>query len=541
MMEKRYAGRPASPGIALGALFTVATGTGTRTASGTAQSEEEALRCALSASLIELRQLIERSPKDAAAILEFQVALLEDDVLAEPAFSAIAAGGAADHAWRYALQEEIAGYEASDDENFRARSADLYDIRDRVLAHLTEATFEDTVPPGAIVAAHDITPSRFLAIDWSRGGALALSAGSATSHVAMLARSRGVPAVVGLNVDLADLSGEALVDAHRGVLIVDPGPAARAQFESDARAAADARAVAAAAALGPAVTADGTRIEIMLNVADPGELAELDPAICDGIGLVRTEFLFDDRQGLPDEEQQYRTYRHIAEWAQGRPVTIRTLDAGGDKPIPGLTPTGESNPFLGVRGLRLSLAHPDIFRTQLRALARAAMHGDIKIMLPMVTQPSELALARGMLDAEVAALHAASNPARRASLGIMIEVPAAAIAADQFDAEFFSIGSNDLTQYTAAAGRDIGAVTDLADPTQPALLRLYGWIVKAARVRNIAVSLCGDAGGDPSAIPLLLASGLRTLSMAPALVGSAKAAVATVDLRAISELEPWPS
>ena len=144
----------------------------------------------------------------------------------------------------------------------------------------------------------------------------------------------------------------------------------------------------------PAVTADGTTIRIVLNIADPRELSDLDPAICDGIGLVRTEFLFHNQQGLPDEEQQYSTYRRIVEWAHDRPVTIRTLDAGGDKPIPGLTPTGESNPFLGVRGLRLSLAQPDVFRTQLRALARAAMHGNVKIMLPMVTHPRELAIAR---------------------------------------------------------------------------------------------------------------------------------------------------
>jgi phosphotransferase system enzyme I (PtsI) len=288
------------------------------------------------------------------------------------------------------------------------------------------------------------------------------------------------------------------------------------------------------------VTADGVQIRVMLNISDPRELADLDPAICDGIGLVRTEFLFHDRQGLPNEEQQYSIYRRIAEWAQGRPVTLRTLDAGGDKPIPGLTPAGESNPFLGVRGLRLSLAQPDVFRTQLRALARAAMHGNVKIMLPMVTQPRELAVARSILDAEVAALDAAGIPARRASLGIMIEVPAAAIAADQFDAEFFSIGSNDLTQYVAAAGRDIGAVADLADPTQPAMLRLFRCVVDAACARNIEVSLCGDAGGDPRAIPLLLAAGLRSLSMAPALVGGAKLAVAAADLASIAESEPWP-
>ena len=267
----------------------------------------------------------------------------------------------------------------------------------------------------------------------------------------------------------------------------------------------------------------------------------MDPAICDGIGLVRTEFLFHDQQGLPNEEQQYSIYRQIVEWARDRPVTIRTLDAGGDKPIAGLTPTGESNPFLGVRGLRLSLAQPDVFRTQLRALARAAMHGNVKIMLPMVTHPHELAIARRMLDAEIAALIAAGIPARRASLGIMIEVPAAAIAADQFDAEFFSIGSNDLTQYVAAAGRDIGAVADLADPTQLAMLRLFRCVVDAAHARHIDVSLCGDAGGDPRAIPLLLAAGLRSLSMAPALVGGAKLAVAAVDLSSMVEPEPWPT
>jgi len=540
-MEKRFAGRSASPGIALGALFPLTIGTGARVASGAAESEAEALRSALRAAGIDLKDLIERSNEDAAAILEFQVALLEDDVLAEPAFSAIVAGGAADHAWLHAMQQEIAGYEASDDEYFRARAADLYDLRDRVLAHLTGSAIEAAVPPGAIVAAVDLAPSRFLGIDWSRGGALVLTAGSTTSHVAMLARSRGIPAVTGLGVDLAELSGQALVDAHRGVLIVNPGPAARAQFDRDAKADAAARALAAAAAIRPGVTADGTPIRIMLNISDPGELADLDPSICDGIGLVRTELLFHDRQGLPSEEQQYAVYRRIAEWAQGRPVTIRTLDAGGDKPIPGFTPTGESNPFLGVRGLRLSLARPDVFRTQLRALARAAMHGDVKIMLPMVTQPRELAVARDLLDAEVAALAAAGIPARRASLGIMIEVPAAAIAADQFDAEFFSIGSNDLTQYVAAAGRDIGAVADLADPTQPAMLRLFRCVVDAARARRIDLSLCGDAAGDPRAIPSLLAAGLRSLSMAPALVGGAKRAVAAVDLRSIAESEPWPA
>jgi len=540
-MEKRFAGRPASPGIALGVLFPVRVGTHARVASGAPESEAHALRSAIGAARSDLKDLIDRSTGDAAEILEFQVAMLEDEVLAEPAFSAIVTGCTADHAWLDAMQSEIGGYEGSDDEHFRARAADLHDLRDRVLAHLTGSTIDAVVPPGAIVAAIDLAPSRFLAIDWSRGGALVLTAGSTTSHVAMLARSRGIPAVTGLGVDLAELSGQALLDAHRGVLIVNPGPEARAQFAWDAKADATDRALAAAAAMRPGVTADGTPIRITLNISDPRELADLDPSICDGIGLVRTEFLFHSLQGLPDEELQYVVYRRIAEWAQGRPVIIRTLDAGGDKPIPELTPVGESNPFLGVRGLRLSLARAEVFRTQLRALVRAAVHGNVKIMLPMVTQPRELAAARSILDAEVGALVAEGIPARRASLGIMIEVPAAAIAADQFDAEFFSIGSNDLTQYVAAAGRDIGAVADLADPTQPAMLRLYRYVAATACRRDIEVSICGDAGGDPRAIPSLLAAGLRSLSMAPALVGAAKRALGAIDLRSISKSEPWPT
>ena len=541
MIEKLFAGRSASPGIALGPLVSLVPDAGMRVASGTIDIEARALREALAQAQRDLRRLVDQSPNEAAEILGFQLALLDDDVLAEPAFAAIAEGRAAHDAWQEAMEAEAAGYEASEDEYFRARAADLRDIRDRVLAAITGSDPVADVPPGAIVAAVDLAPSRFLAIDWSRGGALVLTAGSATSHVAMLARSRGVPAVVGLGVDLAELAGHALVDAHRGVLIVNPGAAARAQFERDARSASGARALADAAALRPAATLDGTPIRILLNIADPAELNSLDPAICDGIGLVRTELLFHDRHELPDEAHQYAVYRRIAEWAQDRPVTIRTLDAGGDKPIRNLTPTGESNPFLGVRGLRLSFARPNVFRIQLRALARAATHGNVKIMLPMVTLPHELAQARAMLDEEVAALLSANIPALRPPLGIMVEVPAAAIAADQFDADFFSIGSNDLTQYVAAAGRDIGAVAELADAVQPAMLRLLRYVVDVARSQQIDVSLCGDAGGDPHAIPLLLATGLRCLSMAPALVGSAKLALAKIDLRELPQVAPWPA
>jgi len=353
----------------------------------------------------------------------------------------------------------------------------------------------------------------------------------------MLARARGVPAIVGLGVPLSELRGEALLHATRGLLIIDPGPAERAAFEREVQAVTAERQLTDSLRCAQAMTKDQTPIRVLLNIAGISELDGLDPAIGDGIGLVRTELLL---EGLPDEEAQYAAYRRIAEWAGGRPVTIRTLDAGGDKPIPGLTLAAEKNPFLGVRGLRLSFAAPEIFRTQLRALLRAAVHGDLKIMLPMVTLPRELERARAMLDEELASLVAAGVPARRPSLGIMIEVPAAAIAADLFHADFFSIGSNDLSQYVAAAGRDVGALAELADPTQPAILRLIRHVVRVAAARGIDLSLCGDAGADPAVIPHLLGAGLRSLSVSPALVGRTKLAIAGVDLREVAEVPSWP-
>jgi phosphotransferase system enzyme I (PtsI) len=354
----------------------------------------------------------------------------------------------------------------------------------------------------------------------------------------MLARARGVPAVVGLGVPLSELRGQkqALLHAGRGVLVIDPGPAERAAYEREVQAVTAERALTDTLSTAQAMTKDKTPIRVLLNISAIAELDGLDPTICDGIGLVRTELLL---EGLPGEDTQYAAYRRIAEWAGGRPVTIRTLDAGGDKPIRGLTVAAERNPFLGVRGLRLSFAAPAVFRAQLRALLRAAVHGELKIMLPMVTLPRELERARAMLEEELAALAAAGVPARRPSLGIMVEVPAAAIAADLFDADFFSIGSNDLSQYVAAAGRDVAALAELADPTQPGVLRLIRHIVAVAAARGIEISLCGDAGADPAVIPHLLGAGLRALSVPPALVGQTKRAIAGIDLRELPEVRSW--
>jgi phosphotransferase system enzyme I (PtsI) len=532
MGELRLTGRFASGGFAAGPVAVLSGFAAVSRRSGEPDQEAAALRDAIVAAIGQLSQLASDAQDDGAAILAFQIAMLEDEALAASAFEAIAKGTGADRAWRAALDAEIKGYETADDEHFRARANDLRDIRDRVLRTLSSAASEPGLPPGAIVLAEDLTPSRFLATDWSNGGGIALTRGSASGHVAMLARSRRVPMIVGMQIDLGAFGGhrEALIDGEFGTLCLDPAPETRKSFAARARAA-DRRQGAAEFFLGrPAVTRDGTPIAVCINVADPGEIETLDPATCDGIGLVRTEFLFHRQGRLPDEESQYRVYRRLAEWARGKPVSIRTLDAGADKPIPGLTIDGETNPFLGVRGIRLSLAKPEPFRVQLRAIARAAVHGAVEVMLPMVALPDELAAARRYLDREIEALTAEGVACRRPALGIMVEVPAAAIAIERFDAAFFSIGSNDLTQYVMAAARDLDAVAALNDPSNPAVMRLIAEVAAHGAAIGRKVSLCGDAAGEPKLIRALLTAGLRALSVAPTALARTKEAIASVDL-----------
>jgi phosphoenolpyruvate-protein phosphotransferase (PTS system enzyme I) len=527
--EVHLTGRPAAPGLAIGPVTLLTAAVADRSAVGDPTQEASALQAAIKAAAADIAGLIATVQGEAVDILEFQVAMLEDDALAEGAYDAISAGIAADHAWRSALDAEISGYRDATDEYFRARAADLADIRDRVLAHLS-GTDTARISGDSIVAGEDISPTIFLAADWTRGGAIALAAGSPSSHVAMLARARGAPMVVGLGP--LSWNGHppalALVDGDAGTVVFDPEPETRRLFEHRMVAANAARTAADAGSAGPACTADGRRIAVLLNIAAPEDLAGLDPAICDGIGLVRTEFLFEASHGLPDEDAQYAVYRRILDWAEGRPVTIRTLDAGGDKPIAGLTIDGERNPFLGLRGIRLSLARPEVFSVQLRALCRAAVHGTLKVMLPMVAVPSELDRAGGMLDAEFAALKAKGIACARPPLGIMVEVPAAALRAGDFAAAFYSIGSNDLTQYTMAAARDIGAVADLNDTGNPAVLALIAQTVEAGRKRGVEVSLCGDAAADTRLTTALLATGLMTLSVSPIAVARLKATIAKV-------------
>jgi phosphotransferase system enzyme I (PtsI) len=276
---------------------------------------------------------------------------------------------------------------------------------------------------------------------------------------------------------------------------------------------------------GPARTATGELVRLMINVTGLAELAALDPGHVDGIGLMRTEFLFHGREKLPAEEEQYRIYRRMLEWAGDKPVTIRTLDAGGDKPIAGLTQPDDMNPFLGVRGVRLSLRRPEVFREQLRALARAAVAGNLKVMIPMVTVPEELDRCRALFEQACDELRREGTDARMPPLGMMVEVPAAALTIEDFNADFFSIGSNDLIQYVTAASRDEPQLADLARPSR-AVFNLIGHVVNYADSCGRETSLCGDLAGDPEQVAALLDQGLRIFSVAPGAVGPVKAAIA---------------
>lgn len=527
LSERVLTGVPVSGGSVLGVCHRLADKRFTRDR-GDPGEEAEAFRSAVFLAGKELEDLSAGLDRLAAEILEFQQVLLEDEDLLAPVFSRIDSGESADGAWAAVLSGEIAEYQAADDEYMAARAADLGDLRDRVLRALSAPqSAGDTPPDGAIVVAGDLTPSAFLELDWTRLSGAALGAGSATSHVSILARARGVTMVVGLG-DIDVHEGETLaLDGRTGTLIVAPSDETRARIGMQISQEADLKAREAEIACKPAVTRAGRKIRVLVNVDDPSILESLDPEICDGIGLTRTEFLFSD--GPPNEETQLRAYETIVRWAKGRPVTIRTLDAGGDKPVPGVTLDGEQNPFLGVRGLRLSLLDRPLFRVQLRAIARAARLGPVKLMVPMVTAPFELKEAKAELDLALAELAAEGLSHARPECGIMIETPAAALTAVDWDADFYSIGSNDLVQYVTACARDNPNLAELADPLNPAVLELIARTVAAGRARGVEVSLCGDMASSPELVPVLLSLGLECFSVAPAQVGPVKLAIGSAE------------
>jgi phosphotransferase system enzyme I (PtsI) len=508
-----YRGRTASIGFAHGPLIRVDAGTSGERIAGNLAEEALALRAAIDRASGQIADLAGIAGGEAAQILEFQVALLEDEDFIEAIFASIGEGDPADVAWRSALDAQIADYNSAADEYLKARSSDLADLRDRVINNLRGDEGQVLkIPTGAVVCADDLPPSRFLEIDWSGGGGLALLRGSPTSHVAMLARARGIPMVVQLGA-IPDIGATALLDGEGATLELDPSAEQVRLFETRRESHRKSRASARAILRRPTASWRGERIKLFINIQRVDDLEHADAQYADGIGLMRTEFLLTERGGLPDEETQFQAYDAVLRWADRRPVTIRTFDAGGDKPVPGFTLDGEANPFLGLRGLRLCLARPEIFAIQLRALARAAVRGNLKVMFPMVTSADELEAGRKLFADVVQRLQADGIAAMLPELGIMVEVPAAALAVKSFKASFFSIGSNDLAQYVLACDRTNGALAPLMDPLHPAVLELIARTAEHGRRAGISVSLCGDMASDPRCLPALLNCGLRELSV----------------------------
>ena len=530
--ERVYRGEPASPGLAIGALVRVPAPRPVVDDAGEPPAGAKLrLAAAIRQAKGELSALIAAADAMGADILAFQHELVDDPTLAEAADSVIDRGMGAVSAWQAAIGEQIAVYESADDEYFRARASDLADLRDRVIGVLCGAgnAVPRDVPDGAIVLAEDMTPSVFLSFDWRRLGGAALTGGSRASHVAMLARARGVPLVTGLEIEPTAFVGDAVLDAHGGMLVVSPDATTRARYASRIAENEELRRRARDWRSRPAVTAAGERIEVMVNIDDPGAISDEILRASDGIGLLRTEFLFIGRERLPSEDEQFNAYTRILHRLGGKPAIIRTLDVGGDKPLPGVNIAAESNPFLGLRGIRLCLEKPELFRPQVRALLRTGIDKALRVMLPMISTAAEVEEARQVFADNLADLQRAGVPAAMPLLGIMVETPAAAIAADLIDADFYSIGSNDLTQYVMAAARDSGGrVARLNDPAHPSVIRLIERVVAHGRASGKPVSLCGDMASDPALVPILLDAGLRRISVAPASLGRIKLAISKV-------------
>jgi len=493
----------------------------------TVDSETRLLHESIQAVSAALGALIETAAKDIAEVLEFQLSLLQDRSLIDPVLAAITNGSPAHGAWAQTLDEHIGQYEESEDSYFRGRASDLTDLKQQVLNHLYGQTVNlPSLIQDTLIIAEDLAPSDFAVLDQRYFKGLILQKGSLNSHVALLARSRGIPMLVGLKTAAVKTDTTAILDAVEGRLIGAPNQETLADYRQ--RIEAEQKLAASQQKYLTVKTSllTGERIYIGINVGRLEDLKWVSADHCDGIGLVRTEFLFDDPRGMPDEEKQFAAYKKLAHWAQGKPVIVRTLDAGGDKPIEGLTEKNENNPFLGIRGIRLSLRHEDVFRTQLRALVRASAYGNLKIMLPMVTVPQELDQAQEILDEVWLQVRRQDPQSKKPPLGIMVEVPAAAMCIEDFDADFFSIGSNDLIQYVTACDRGEGKIDHIYTGANRAVFELIGKTIEHGRLTGKQVSLCGDMAGQTDYVDALLDMGLRHFSVAPADLARVKAFLA---------------
>lgn len=499
---------------------------------------EESIR-----QITEVRQQTEDSlGQELAKIFSFHLGMLADPSLTEQFRAKVKTERVTAEYAVFSVMSDLAKtFLAHQDRYFRDRVTDIYDLKRRLLRQLISTGQNDLskVEAPSIVIAHDLTPSQTAALDKTKIMALATDAGGRTSHTAILAHALGIPAIVGLE-DLAQRveSGDTvIIDGHRGIVIVDPDAAQLLEYKQELRRLEQSDRELAKLRDLPAVTKDGTEIHLLGNIEFPTEVPDALDKGAVGIGLYRTEFLFLSAEHEPSEEQQYETYVQTLRNLKGRPLTVRTLDLGADK-IPEnvelATPLlNERNPFLGLRSIRLCLQNLPLFRTQLRAILRASTEGPIKIMFPLISNVMELRQAKMILQDVKEDLEEQDIPYREnIEVGMMIEVPSAAIQSGVFsnEVDFFSIGTNDLIQYTVAVDRANERIASLYSAAHPAVISLLKDVIRTAERKKTAVSLCGEMAGQPEFTMLLLGLGLRTFSMTPPAVPQIKRLVRSVSI-----------
>ncbi|MEN6484120.1 MAG: phosphoenolpyruvate--protein phosphotransferase, partial [Syntrophobacteraceae bacterium] len=482
-------------------------------------------------------QLHGRADANKAAIFAAHQEILDDPELLETVRSAILKGKSAAFAWQQAINSQAELLSKMNNALLAARAADLRDIGQRVVHNLTGAGARTIrAPAESILVAEELTPSDAANLDRESVLGICTTLGSATSHAAIIARSLDRPSVAGMDPRALELPDgtPVILDASRGTLRLNPSPDEVANLRARLQREAARRKVNLENAGKPAVTTDGHAVEVVANI---GGLSDAKTALtlgAEGVGLLRTEFLFLERATAPTEDEQARVYADIARaMGPGRPLVIRTLDVGGDKPLPYLPIPREENPFLGERGVRVGLNRPEVLRTQLRAILRASEFGRILVMFPMVATLAEWRAAKAMFDEERALLGTAPVP-----LGIMVEIPAAAVMAEQFarEAAFFSIGTNDLTQYTLAMDRGHPKLAPQVDGLNPAVLHLIARTVEGAEKHGRWTGVCGGLAGDPQAVPILIGLGVNELSVSVPAIPAVKAQIRQLSFSACRDL-----
>ncbi|GAA4864730.1 phosphoenolpyruvate--protein phosphotransferase [Paenibacillus vulneris] len=545
MVTNRLSGIAASPGIAIGKAFRLRQEQYVPGADKAADVQRELtlFREAVERAKQELEQI--RSMTEArmgaakAEIFEAHLMLLEDPDLIDAIIEKIENEG--DNA-QYALHEVstvfIEALSAMDNELLRERAADVRDVSGRIMSHLRGIPHASVsaIHEPCVLVAEDLTPSDTAQLNLDYVLGFVTEIGSRTSHSAIMARSLEVPAIVGAGeaAALIETGTPIIMDAVGGTVIVNPTDEELAAYQASKAAYDERRRELRKLLDQPTVSQDGHHVELAANIGSVEDLQKVLENGAEGIGLLRTEFLYMGRSALPSEDEQFQVYKHVLERMKNKPVVIRTLDIGGDKELPYMKLPAESNPFLGLRAVRLCLSRQDLFRTQLRALLRASSFGNLKIMFPMIAVREELLEAKRLLQEEKEKLIGEGTAVSDIiEIGIMIEIPAAALAADHLakEVDFFSIGTNDLIQYTMAADRMNENVAYLYQPCHPSVLRLIRMVIQAAEKEGKWVGMCGEMAGDETAVPILLGMGLHEFSMSAGSILSTRALIKRLNRR----------